>query len=55
MQAKEQTLATHRKVWATPRCEALHLAHTAGGNPGGADSHANNTSNAGCNPNAICS
>lgn len=55
MHTNEQTVAANRKAWATPHCEALHLAHTAGGPPGGADSHANSNAAAGCNPNAVCS
>lgn len=55
MHTNEQTVATDRKAWGTPHCEALHLAHTAGGNPNGADGQANSNSNAGCNPNAPCS
>jgi hypothetical protein len=53
MHTNEQPVATHRKAWATPRCEALHLTHTAGGPPSGADSQTSN-GNAGCSP-AGCS
>jgi hypothetical protein len=54
MHTNEQPVATHRKAWATPHCEALLLAHTAGGPPGGADGQASN-STPGCNPKAGCS
>ena len=49
MHTNEQTVATDRKAWATPHCEALHLAHTAGGPQGGSDCH-NNNGNNGANP-----
>lgn len=38
-----------RKAWRTPSCQTLDLSATAGGPPGGVDSHTSNGAT-GCSP-----
>ena len=46
---KDLTTDLKAKAWIAPTCHTLDVSATAGGPPGGVDSHANN-GNAGCSP-----